>query len=106
VAAASSKDRPYGDRQLVIFRGGFRDKWVYFEADALAEQAATEAQGRAMVYAPTPRREPHPLHPSYICQVWEFTDPVDGDVGKPVGERRGSDAQLTGDPRPAPRLSR
>jgi hypothetical protein len=60
-------------RPVVIFRGGFRDRWCYFEDDALVEQRATEHQGRTMVYRPTERFEPHPVYPQVQCRVWEFT---------------------------------
>jgi hypothetical protein len=69
---------------MVIFRGGFRDRWVYFEADALAEQRATEGSGRRMVYVPTERFERHPLEPEHSCRVWEFTESVDSEVDKSV----------------------
>lgn len=65
-----AKATPYG-RPMVMFRGGYRNRWIYFEADAEAERAATAAMGREMVYAPTGETEPHP-DTGEPCTVWKF----------------------------------
>lgn len=60
-------------RPVVLFRGGYRDGWCYFEADAEQERRSTEHVGKTMLYVPTDRFEAHPQFPAVSCRVWKFT---------------------------------
>ena len=63
---------PQKPSDMAVMRGGFRDGWVYFEADLEQEQHATEYMGRLMAYAPTGRYEPHPTWPEQSCHIWQL----------------------------------
>lgn len=68
---------------MVVFRGGPRDGWVYYEAEMETQLVASEHMGIPLLYEETAVDEPWGLDPEYACRVWRYNGPP-----PPVQEKR------------------
>ncbi|HJQ00119.1 MAG TPA: hypothetical protein VJ851_00835 [Jatrophihabitans sp.] len=62
------------DEPMAIQRGGPGDRWVYYDADLTQRKVAAERMGHHFDYRRTEERVPHPNHPEFLCQVWQYVE--------------------------------
>lgn len=83
-SAAQKRDEYTITRPAVIFKGGPRSGWVYYEDDALGQARHMAEIGRGFDYAPTGAEIEHPVQRN-ICKVWGYRPEL---LRVPESERR------------------
>jgi hypothetical protein len=76
-------DKPKVAGPMVVFRGGPRDGWVYYEADMETQVVACETMGIPLLYEETATDEPWSIDAEYACRVWRYTGPPPPAPAKP-----------------------